>query len=1150
MASDLRIQLFGSPKVFAGEDPLPPFLTHKSRELFAYLAAHPNRDHPRILLAGLLWPDTTDEKARASFSTELWRLKRVLGNFQDCLVLSRDEACLAIDPQWVDIHTFREFTQKQDYPSMKRAVDLYAGEFMEGCYADWCIFERERLRDLFLKTLENLLVYHETRGEWLDALAYAKRLLGYDPLREELHRSLMKLYVRIGDRPAALAQYRMCAESLEKELGITPMPETRLLFEQIRSTARLEAFWSTRLDAARDLTVRKISELKRSRQYLPEVFTKRPALDGWAGEFARSPSAGLILIAPSGYGKTTWLAHLAEERIEAGDLVLFYEAGSLTLNFERDLARRIWGSDAVTAPEALLALGREARQNDKIVWLLVDGLNSFRDLGASPADLLRRLDQFISHPELQDAVQTGRCSLKVVVTCRDYTWKRIAEGGSANLNWGGYFRNQPLPVERFDDDELQQALWNYLDYFNVRDAAPGLTEEARRLYRHPLLLRLASEIWQGRFVSAAASETLILREYFAKAIPQTSARQFSITLAAWMLEHRRTEARLSDLHGFLFQGAEGDGAPLRQLLDAGVLIPARRGLDETIRFAHDRLLEYLFAEYLLARMEKGDDGASLFMEYDRQLGDFSPGRESLIMALLLKRDEELFLPLADAPIAALRELCLDGLLALAAEDQPLALSIAKRIMALDSVEAKRIALRAVPGMGAAGYEIFYSAIGAPSEVVRRIALISFDQLWRRDFHLAVGVMKRLIEEITPQTVWIAPRRIQTLLRIVGWFSNYGMTPEVFDEIENAAYALAAEKLKLPTSEDQSHIWTLVKWILARNTISWPSNEEGIYEIVQPGSLDENEQNAFRRILGSLRIREDGLDGLSSHDVWALLKSKVDAAHYPAHHQLVLWMHHRPLDAARSIASLFDESDDLARLWLLMAFLPSSMPPPVPFPQEALHLLEGLSARFAEENEPTFLHGAERGVLALLGGIAFLPLGVRYLRAGETGFPLLSSLLTLSKVQPEKFALLVRLLAPLGWSHPREVLDFLAGFVEFKPPPHPRILETLGSVSVFHGGLVDGFLRRHGADEDTLHRIKHSVDLEQVTHRARLISTHDVRVTSIILGAPYGVWLTDCVMSGYLDAKSPGEAALRFGDGLFETLRQCDWRLKRLFKIPD
>ena len=48
---------------------------------------------------------------------------------------------------------------------------------------------------------------------------------------------MMWLYVQNGERAEALRHYSRCADVLQRELSIAPMPETRALYEEMRGTA-------------------------------------------------------------------------------------------------------------------------------------------------------------------------------------------------------------------------------------------------------------------------------------------------------------------------------------------------------------------------------------------------------------------------------------------------------------------------------------------------------------------------------------------------------------------------------------------------------------------------------------------------------------------------------------------------------------------------------------------------------------------------------------------------------------------------------------------------------------------------------------------------------------------------------------------------
>ena len=56
-----------------------------------------------------------------------------------------------------------------------------------------------------------------------------------EPTNEDAHRLLISLYQRQGLRAHALRQYQLCRDSLQRELGVAPAPETQRLFEKIKA---------------------------------------------------------------------------------------------------------------------------------------------------------------------------------------------------------------------------------------------------------------------------------------------------------------------------------------------------------------------------------------------------------------------------------------------------------------------------------------------------------------------------------------------------------------------------------------------------------------------------------------------------------------------------------------------------------------------------------------------------------------------------------------------------------------------------------------------------------------------------------------------------------------------------------------------------
>ena len=230
--STLGLYLLGTLDIRYDDQPLPKPATLKSQSLLAYLILHRHQSQPRERLVGLFWGDRPERKARSSLSTSLWHIRRCLP--KDCIL--SDPHTVQFDPQaelWLDVDEFESRVSHDDVASLQSAAALYRGDFLDGFYDDWIINERYRLETLFSEALARLMVAQEARGEHDVALSTALRLLDRDPLREDAHRLTMRAYCRLGQRNAALEQYRRCREIVGEELGAEPMVETTELYQAI-----------------------------------------------------------------------------------------------------------------------------------------------------------------------------------------------------------------------------------------------------------------------------------------------------------------------------------------------------------------------------------------------------------------------------------------------------------------------------------------------------------------------------------------------------------------------------------------------------------------------------------------------------------------------------------------------------------------------------------------------------------------------------------------------------------------------------------------------------------------------------------------------------------------------------------------------------
>jgi DNA-binding SARP family transcriptional activator len=247
--STLNICLLGDMRLQSSLRKPIVFPTRKSKSLLAYLVVHRQRKFTRTTLAGKFWPETEEARAQRSLNTELWRLRTMLKGSglepQTYLHSDRDSIGFRCDSDhWVDVAEFDDLTRPlttphdilkcpQLLPSLRKAIVLYRGDFVEGVFDDWCLVQREDYRVRLMAALETLLAAAMEERCWDEAIVHGRRLLEIDPLLEHVHRALMRCYLSLGNRPAALKQYAACRRALRDELQIEPMEETRQLLEKV-----------------------------------------------------------------------------------------------------------------------------------------------------------------------------------------------------------------------------------------------------------------------------------------------------------------------------------------------------------------------------------------------------------------------------------------------------------------------------------------------------------------------------------------------------------------------------------------------------------------------------------------------------------------------------------------------------------------------------------------------------------------------------------------------------------------------------------------------------------------------------------------------------------------------------------------------------
>ncbi|GAB4272399.1 MAG: BTAD domain-containing putative transcriptional regulator [Candidatus Promineifilaceae bacterium] len=253
---ELRIEMLGPLRVTAGGE-TAVFRTDAQRVLLAYLAAHQGQPQRRDTLAALLAPDRTDKEALTYLRNRLTRLRKAIGDdtaVPPYLHIDRKQLTLrGGDDVVVDLTQFDELvTAVSTHPHrqlagcptcmarLEMAVALIRGELLAGLnfpsetWQTWLTAQREHRHQRALEAMDWLREAKATQGEWTAVPHIAQRQLQLEPWHEAAHRALMQAHARLGDRPAALAQYDQCAQILWDELAVEPDEETATLWEKIK----------------------------------------------------------------------------------------------------------------------------------------------------------------------------------------------------------------------------------------------------------------------------------------------------------------------------------------------------------------------------------------------------------------------------------------------------------------------------------------------------------------------------------------------------------------------------------------------------------------------------------------------------------------------------------------------------------------------------------------------------------------------------------------------------------------------------------------------------------------------------------------------------------------------------------------------------
>lgn len=252
----LELRCFGGFEVRLHGQPVPAeaFTRRKALTLLKLLVLSAGNPMSRDALAERLWPGVGKRTGANRLHGVLHALRSVIEPYREqrrwifaCNIGELYYFNME-SPHSTDVFAFRRYAASaheaerrgrrgEAIRHLEAALGLYRGDlFSDEPYASWCELERSELRHRYIDLTGRLAGLWIAEGEATRGVAWLRQGLVADPLREDLHQTLIRALIAIGRRGEASAQYEVCARLLRDELGAEPLPETQRL-AQLASAA-------------------------------------------------------------------------------------------------------------------------------------------------------------------------------------------------------------------------------------------------------------------------------------------------------------------------------------------------------------------------------------------------------------------------------------------------------------------------------------------------------------------------------------------------------------------------------------------------------------------------------------------------------------------------------------------------------------------------------------------------------------------------------------------------------------------------------------------------------------------------------------------------------------------------------------------------
>ena len=238
----LQIQTLGQTRILRDGAEVK-WTAQSARELLLYLLSFPEGRSKSQIFEDL-WQHEVDSAGNNRFRVTLHRLRTSLG-LPGAVAEAHGRYRLAPEVwRQSDVYAFYQALGEAEAQTeadlkraaLKRATDLYSGDYLAGEGAEWVATARAEHQTAYVQAnLELSLLHCDQHACDLSVLALVRALRADPYVGEQYHQRLMACLSVVEGKYQSIDHYRRFLKFLRDEVNDSPMPDTLLLAERIKA---------------------------------------------------------------------------------------------------------------------------------------------------------------------------------------------------------------------------------------------------------------------------------------------------------------------------------------------------------------------------------------------------------------------------------------------------------------------------------------------------------------------------------------------------------------------------------------------------------------------------------------------------------------------------------------------------------------------------------------------------------------------------------------------------------------------------------------------------------------------------------------------------------------------------------------------------